>query len=389
MANDRIWYAVQQVGMKALNGDSYTAAHGVQSFGMTTNFNLDQVFELGQQEIYENIEEIPDVEITMSKVLDGYPLLYHLATKGAATTAPTLAGRQNTKTFVAAAIFPDTNTSCDGVADSIVECSGMRIGSVGYNFPVDGNFSEDVTLVGNDKIWKGDSNILHTATQTRRNAISFDGAFGSEDSPLAPNVGVNRRQDLIFGAGNGEADTNGSLDDPDVTVLPQEVYGITSSGTNEKTNDVYGAHVSNISVSVDFGREQINELGRRAPYHRFVNFPVEVTTEIEVVSSSGDMVSATEDGILTVGAGGCLDAGNLSHRTIRIAVCEGTRIYLGRKNKLSSVNYGGGDAGGGSVSVSYTYTTYSDFTVMHSGDPHANGSTWWANRETNTYLVED
>ena len=63
-------------------------------------------------------------------------------------------------------------------------------------------------------------------------------------------------------------------------------------------------------------------------------------------------------------------------RTIRVATCEGTRIYLGRKNKLSSVNYSGGDAGGGNVSVSYTFTTFNDFTVMHSGDPHSNGTTW-------------
>ena len=141
-------------------------------------------------------------------------------------------------------------------------------------------------------------------------------------------------------------------------------------------------------VSADLGREEINELGRRAPYHRFATFPVEVTCEIEVTTISGTMVSATENGILTTGAGSCIDAGNLGNRTIRLVTCEGTRIYLGRKNKLASVNYGGGDAGGGNVAVSYTYTNFNEFTVVHSGDPHASGPTWWTNRNLDTYLTQ-
>ena len=63
-----------------------------------------------------------------------------------------------------------------------------------------------------------------------------------------------------------------------------------------------------------------------------------------------------------------------------IVTCEGTAIYLGEKNKLSSVNYGGGDAGGGNVTVTYSYTTFNDFTVIHPQDPNVSGSGWWASR---------
>jgi len=49
MANNRLFYAIQQLGFDGVvDVDGYTAAHGVQSVGMTTNFSLDQVFELGQ-----------------------------------------------------------------------------------------------------------------------------------------------------------------------------------------------------------------------------------------------------------------------------------------------------------------------------------------------------
>lgn len=375
--NKRIYFAVQQVGLKP-DGDTgaFNELHGVQSVGITTNFNLEQVQELGQLEIYENIEQIPDVEVTMTKVLDGYPLIWHRATQEA--TAPTLAGRSNEKAIFALGIFPDTNDSASGPARSIVQCSGMFVSSLAYNFPLEDNFSEDVTLVGSDKQWYNDPKWASSPT------LVFDGAFAANnDSPIGQG-GVNRRENVLFdyNAASG-LDTNGMVADPDATVLPPDVFGISDSGTNEESNGQdKDAHLSSISVSADFGRTEIFELGRRAPYHRTLDFPTEVTTEIEVTTTSGDMKSATEDGILSTGTGTCVDQGNLTNRTIRIAVCEGTRIYTGLKNKLSSVNYAGGDAGGGNVTVTYTFSTFNDLTVLHSGDPNSNGSTWWTERGT-------
>ena len=55
------------------------------------------------------------------------------------------------------------------------------------------------------------------------------------------------------------------------------------------------------------------------------------------------------------------------------------------KNKLQSVNYGGGDTGGGNVSVSYTYSNFNSFAVTHSGDPHASGSAWWTSAQALGY----
>jgi hypothetical protein len=388
MANNRIFYAVQQVGLKP-DGDAgpFRAIHGVQSVGMTTNFNLSQVFELGQISIYENIEDIPDVEVTLTKVLDGAELIYHAATKNALT--PTLSGRQNERSIFALGIWPDTNDSANGDPDSQVECSGMYVSSLSYNFPLEDSFTEDVTLVGNHKVWANDSRIISggaTEAAYGTPATDFTGAFtdgGEDPSGLATGGGVNRRENIIFGAntsGSGN-NTNGYHNDMDKCCLPKEILGIESDGTNIKdANGNYGAHITNISVSTDLGREEIFELGRKSPYHRYATFPVEVTCEIEVTAISGDMVSATEEGILSgVNADPCVgDSGNLSDATIRIATCEGTRIYLGKKCKMASVSYGGGDAGGGNATVTYTYTTFNDFTVMHEKDSNANFT--WAQR---------
>ena len=108
MANNRIFYACQMVGISTMGDDTSSSireAHGVQSIGITTNFNLEQAFELGQIQIYENIEGLPDVEVTMEKVIDGYPLLYHLATSGAANSS--LTARSNARTDIRLGIYSD------------------------------------------------------------------------------------------------------------------------------------------------------------------------------------------------------------------------------------------------------------------------------------------
>jgi hypothetical protein len=335
MANNRIYYAIQQVQLGSAAG-TMTAVHGLQSVGITTNFNLEQVFELGQLAIYQNVEAVPDIEVTLNKVLDGYPLIYTLATEEGSIAAvdASIAGRQNARCDMKLAIFADNKIASSGNSIHAVTCSGMYVSSVSYTFPVDGNFTEDVTLVGNNKVWGG----------------TVTGAFDNTDEPESA-TGVGRRQFLKMSS----------------CVFPDNIPGI-SNGTNSLIGGGSGhaVHFQNITVSCDFGRESINELGTFAPYHRYVTFPVEVTSEFEVVAVSGDSINATESGFYG-NSGACELRYNLQDQTIFLETCEGTRISLGDKNKLSSVNYTGGDTGGGNVSITYSYVTYNDFSVAHNG----------------------
>lgn len=352
MANNRIYYAIQQVQLGAV-GSTMTAVHGLQTVGITTNFNLEQVFEIGQLAIYQNVENVPDIEVTLNKVLDGYPLVYVLATEkgtsvatGLTAVGPTIPGRQNARCDMVLAVYSDTNTSASGNSFNAVTCSGMYVSSVSYTFPVDGNFTEDVTLVGNNKVWS---------------TVAVTGAFANNnDAPVAAQ-GVGRRQYLNMGESR----------------FPTQIPGIDANGVNTQIGGGSGfaAHFQNITVSCDFGREAIQELGTFAPYHRFVTFPVEVTSEFEVVAVSGDMINATESGyysgltgttVATPSDTGCTARHNLLDQTVFLQTCEGTKIYLGNKNKLTSVNYTGGETGGGNVSVTYSYSTFNDFVVAHS-----------------------
>ncbi len=380
MANNRVYYAIQQVTF-GKNGQGKVgprfAAHGVQSIGITTNFNLEQVFELGQISIYENVEGTPDVEVTMSKVLDGYIPLYCLATADQ-TNGPALSQRvdSDVKTFVQLGIWDEASQSAgqnSSTAGSWVEMSGLVVSSVSYNFPLDDNFSEDITLVGNYKVWKSGSekNTVSTDCGVSYYPSGVGGAFGGNNDAPVGSGGVNRRENIQFAT--SLAGTNSG----DYSILPEDIPGVGTSGQRGT------AHVSSITVSTDVSREDIFELGAKLPYAKSVTFPVEVTCDIEVTTASGDLINALDD--CTEDAA-CNTKSNLNERRIRIATCEGLRIWLGQKNKLSSVSYGGGDAGGGNATVTYSYSNFNDFTVMHVADSGANGgsttgSTWWSDKE--------
>ncbi len=344
LANDRIFYATQGLGL-APNGQTevgdasrasgFIEAHGVQSVAIDTTFNLEQVFELGQIDLYENIEGLPDIELTAQKVLDGSPLLYHLATQGA--TSSSLNARSKQRAFVALNIYSDVFDSASGTPETQVEMSGMFVSSLSYTLNVDGNSTEDLTIVGNNKLW-------------RTASFTFLPNFDNTDEPLAitSSGGVQRREDVLMAE-----DATGSR-------WPTDIPGITASGTNVKTGDAFAAHLQTVTISVDLALEDLNELGQRNPYARPATFPVEITTAIDITSSDGDQVDALADPV-----GGS----NLTNQEIIVKMREGTVIDLGTKNKLASVSYGGGDAGGGNVVTSFNYSQFNIMTVTHPQDP--------------------
>src|SRR6056300_1426278 len=150
--NNRVYYAVHAVGLAQAGTSGYKAASGVQNVGINTTFNLEQIFQLGQLSDYEQVENSPDVEVTLEKVLDGAPLIQHLATPTA--TSPTLAGRyNNNKSNIIINYYDDTNDNASGDPKSQVLCSGMYVSAITMTLPVDGNFTEAVTFVGNNKLW--------------------------------------------------------------------------------------------------------------------------------------------------------------------------------------------------------------------------------------------
>lgn len=338
MANNRIFYAVQQAGLSICGANTFTSLHGLTSIGVNTKFSLEHFFEIGQISVYESAESIPDVEITLEKQLDGYPPVYVQATRGAASAS--LAGRSAVKTTLGLSIYSDVQDSASGTPLAQMTASGLYCQSVGYNIAVQGASTESVTLVGNNKTW------LNTFTAT---------AFNNDDVPYATygSGGVSQRENIKF----GPTDTT----DVTASLLPLDIPGITASGTNvQGAGGAYGAHIQSIKCSANLGREALYELGRRGVYYRYTQFPVAVKTEIETISTLGDGVEAIED-----------NESNLTDRRIYLMFDEGLIIDLGRKNKLESISMAGAQAqaNGGNQTLSYSYTNFNDLTVLHENDP--------------------
>lgn len=294
MPNNRVFYASQGVSVGG------TTVQGAQSVGITTNFNLEQAFQLGQLAIYDNINLDPEVEITVSKVLDGADSIWKLSS----TTGTSLIDNANDKTTVVVGIGSDTSDSL--TSTSAITCTGMFVSSLNYTFPVDGNITEEITFIGNAK-----------------------SLTGSVSAPAAVENPVLRRQNVNIAG----------------STLPSVVSG---------------KNISNITISADLGRESMYKLGSLAPFHRFVNFPLEVTCEFEVIATGLDGVA------VDIPTGTCSGL-NVADSSINIVVCgSGGTEYsfdLGSKCKLSSVNYSGGDTGGGNATITYSFTTYNELDI--------------------------
>lgn len=289
---------------------------GVQSVSIGTTFDLEDVFTLGQLDAYENVEGTPEIEMSIERVLDGTKPLWLMVTDSDFTS---LKGRTaNFKVDAAVSVYPDSQDSATGTADSTVTCSGMFVTNYSVSMSAEGNFTESVTLAGNDKTW---STPLGTPA-------------GMFDSAAAYNATT---------AGSG--------------VLRSEEFN--RSGSTLPAEISADDHITSIDVSADITREDIFELGQKKAYYRAVSFPVTVTTSFEIVTSEGDKVNADST------------VDNLTARQITLKTTDGLDVNLGANNKLASVDLSGFDAGGGNATVTLEFTNSNALTVSHSSFPTA------------------
>ena len=364
MANkkNRVFYGSQVAqilpGGTGVYFTNYYQPLGVQSVGMNSTFDTQQTFQLGALDLYDITENVPNVEVTISKFLDGTSPLYLMCMGGSSGISGAncvdfsaqelinkgLGGLANNYVDFRLGIYDGVNTSSNGTTNDYVECPRMYLSRFTYTFPVDGNATEEVVLVGNNKTWNqnkaenssADGYVAGDPVQTSMNGYPFD-THTLTASKLA------RRQFIS------------------ASQLPTGLGGM-PTGVN--------THLQNITISANLGRDNIVELGAFAPRTRYATFPIEVTSEFEVVATVGDFVDAKD----FLSQSGCsVDYRNLKMLPITITICGNTgsadpsipasnlSLYLGSGNQLTSVNYNGGDTGGGNATVTYSFRNYNDF----------------------------
>jgi hypothetical protein len=330
--------ALSASGVNASN--LWEVPRGIQSVSVSTNFGLEQVFQQGQQAIYENSETVPEIEVTVNRILDATMPLYLIASAstGASLSSPGLGLSARVSEYqcnIALHIYPEAVLRASGVADARMMASGAFMTSINYTFPVDAPATEEASFACNNKFWSvpnggtAPQNHFPSGGTTSIIPAVEDATTQGWDDPTTSveNRKVTRREDVDLAA----------------STFPTE---IPSDDRNA---------IQNITVSCDLGREEIFALGSKAAYTRTVQFPIEVTCTFECLTSVGDKIQA----LSTVN--------NLANRTITLKTKQGLVLELGTKNKLASIEFSGGDTSGGNVTVTYNYTNFNDLVIYHSG----------------------
>jgi hypothetical protein len=278
-----------------------TTVQGAQSVGISINYSLEQAFQLGRLAIYDNIVTDGEVTVTASKNLDGNSTMFTLFGGGNIASYG-----ETTKTVVVASNTSEAATSLDTAAQTATTMTGCYLSSLSYTFPSDGFATEEISFVTDNKSTAG--------------TVSAPAATSKEN-----------------------------------------VYRHHVSSVGVHTGD----NITNISISADLGREAMFKLGQFRPYHRFANFPFEVTAEFTIANTSVDTT------VVNLGGVTCTGDGDLpAQQTIQVVVCDSngdatTAGYTFTMSgcRLSAVSQDGGDTGGGNASTTFTYTTYNTLDV--------------------------
>src|SRR6056300_183787 len=286
---DRVYFASHGL---AIDG---TVVQGAQSVGISMTFNNLQAFQLGNLSIYDNIVTDGECTISATKNLDGNALMF-----GGGNV-----GDYGTTEYKITVASQDDEEGLDGSGATSTTITGAFLSSLGYNFPVDGWATEEISWVADNK--SVESSGLAAITTTTGTA-----AFR---------------------------------------------HHVTWSGV------LSGYNVTNISINTDFAREALFKLGQFNPYYRFASFPIEITVEFTYNNTSIDQteLDLTSEDCTTTNFGKedisvfVCDAGGGSSDAKYSFVASGC--------VLSSVNQEGGGTDGGNATTTVTYTTYNDLYV--------------------------
>ena len=275
---NRIFYATHALQVGGNN------IKGVQSVGINTNYNLDPIAQVGDIDVANVVEEVPEIEVSINRILgDSTKSIYGIIISGEIKD-----NADDTKNVIV--------TYEGGQA---VTMTGMYVGSVTYNFPSEGPVTEEITLVGNSKTSAAASSL-----------------------PALSGMGNPLMRHLV------------------TPTVPSSIDG----------------EVTEMSVSINFNRENILKLGTYQPFLKYATFPVEVTTEITAVASDGG------DGLYDDDSDQPDCTSTPSKESISISGC-GFNFDMGSNNYLQSVSYDGGGADGGNVTATYSYINYNEFTL--------------------------
>ena len=317
MSNKRVFYATQAVLLDTA-GTALGASDvikGVQSVGINTTIDHRTIRDLGKPSPISILEGKPEVEASVERIIASVNDVIFPSSGGDLLADATHAKEYDMLLLVGEEAREQIDTS-GASTQAELKLSYLQVSSVSYNFEVNGPFTESISFVGHNKEWS----TARTFSSTGELGYTHSGNLA-------------RRQDYSTSS----------------SVIPSEVQGT----------------MQNITVSFDFSRREILDLGKRqgvstpsqVNQYKLLNVPVEVTTESNTVVAEKDFSSD-------------IDAQSFSNapanKEIKAVVSIGgtnTIFNMGTENYLADVNRSGGDSGGGNVEASYTYKNFNTFSI--------------------------
>ena len=272
-----------------------TTVQGAQSLGTSVNFTTEQAFQLGRLAIYDNIITDAEVGITASKNLDGKALMLNLFGVDDVGKAS-----NTTATIKIGSSIVETGTILGtGTNQYCTVYTGCYLSSASYTFPVDGWATEELSWVTDNASVESGTKVTPPTDASQENAYR---------------------------------------------------HHIDVSGV--------GGNIQSVTMSADLGREAMFKLGQFRPYHRFANFPIEVTVEVTTLDTAAGAVITPLTGVTCTGSYG-------SSFDIGVRVCDMNTdsanpgyTFVCRGCQISSSSSDGGGTDGGNLSTTATYTTY-------------------------------
>ena len=317
MSNKRVFYATQAV-LLGDSGATLGSSHvlkGVQSIGVNTVIGHRSVADLGKPSPISLLEDKPQLDISLDKILSSKSEIIFPSSGADLLAGTTHSTEYDMLLLVGEEAREQIDTSGE-TTQAELKLSYLQIASVSYSISVDSPVSESISFTGHNKEWS----TARTFSSTGELGYTHSGNLA-------------RRQDYSTSS----------------SVIPSEVQGT----------------MQNITVSFDFSRREILDLGKRqgvstpsqVNQYKLLNVPVEVTTEINTVVAEKDFSSD-------------IDAQSFSNapanKEIKAVVSIGgtnTIFNMGTENYLADVNRSGGDSGGGNVEASYTYKNFNTFSI--------------------------
>ena len=313
MGNQRVFYACQGICYNDV------PVEGVQSVTLNTqqeNIVLDQY---GSLTVHKSVPNYPEITVSITRAMSsGIGMLY------SGTLEDNINTHNNTMCLF---IGKDTESklASSPASDTYnIFLSGVSINSVTYNFPADGNFTEELELITYHKYFNKCpvANTVFSNLQDSASGLYRRQSLNSDDSIIATNL------------------------------LPAD------------------ARISNVSVNASFGIQDVKEFGMNISnpnkLYRYASLPIVTSTSVTAIVRDSGLdffeINPADDPASHLCHFSGLNSGTVP---LKFKLCGGHELNLGTGN-LTSLSYNGGSVDGGNVEVNLTFESANVFTFKKS-----------------------